>query len=211
MDRNIQEILSRSVYSKGADLLTKRTLFQIIDFNQHFDASIDWRDQAVGLADTFHELGQRILVLHMVVLAIIEDHWEDLDQDWRDCFNDDFLTFAYKKYNRRPKTVRADLRAVRVFVLNSKTAKPFGTVEIPARTLSGEVRRDDQGEMVTEHVEWDPLKTDLAKLKVAVPLVEQGKMTDKTWGMIMDEKVSSSDMIKQIYKDTEDDPHSGIH
>lgn len=207
MDQNIQEILSKSIYSQGADLLTKRTLFEICQFNSRFDGSAEWQDQVLALADTFHRLGQGISVIYMVVLAIIEDRWEELDYNWRSYFDDDFYVFVFKKYGRKPKTVNADLRAVRTFVLGSPVAKPFGTVEIPKRTVSGDIEKNDQGEPVTQLVEWDPLQTDLAKLKVAVPLVEQGKMDRKTWSMIMDDKVSSSEMVKRIYENNKDEPH----
>jgi len=207
MDRSIQEILSRSLYSQGADLLTKRTLQELLKFNHEFDGSIQARDQLVAICDTIYELGNGLTVIHAVILAMIEDHWQEFDQAWRETFNNDFITFVWKRYHRKPNTIRADLRAVRTFLLNDKAVKPFGTIEVPKRNLCGELEKDDTGRCLTQRVEWDPTKSSLAKLKVALPLVENNKMTDKTWALLADDKVSSSQMIRTVYAEHVDSPN----
>ena len=200
MDRSIQEILSKSLYSSGASLLTKRTLHELLKFNRDFEDTVEWRDQMIAISDSIYDLGKGLSVIHGVCLAIIEDHWEDLDLEWRKMYQNDFLTFVWKKYNRKPNTVRADLRAIRVFILDNDVAKPFGVIKVPKRDECGEIVRNDVGEVITQEVEWDPLKSTLPKLKAAVPLVEQGAMTKDTWSMMYDDKISSSKMIEAIYE-----------
>lgn len=204
-DQSIQQLLSKSLFTEGADLVIKRTLKELRWFNTSFQP--ESRDQLVAICDTFKEMGEGLSVLHVATLAMIEDHWQEFDQSWRDMWNDDFLVFVYRRYGRKPNTVRADLRAVRIFLLNDKAAAPFGTVEIPRRDVTGAILKDDTGKCLTEQVEWDVTKASLPKLKVAVPLLEQGKMTAQTWSLLADEHVSSSQMVKTVYDIHEDDPH----
>lgn len=209
METSLQEYLSRQLFTGGADLITKRVLKDILKFNQSFgfgDAT-QWRDQLVAITDMIHQLGNGLSVIEAVLLAIMEDRWQQFDIEWRNMYQDDFEVYVWRKYQRKPGTIRADLRAVRIFLLNDKAVKPFGTLELPKRDITGEILKDDNGKLLTERVEWDPTQTTLAKLKVAVPLVEQNKITPKVWSMLADDHVSSSQMVKTIYTETQDDPH----
>ncbi len=207
-DQSIQQLLSRSLYQGGAQIITKRTLQELLRFNEKFDGSIQWRDEIVAISDTIYELGNGLSVVQVVIWAMIEDHWKEFSQEWRNMWDDDFLVFVYRRYGRKPNTVRADLRAVRIFLLDERAAAPFGTVEVPKRDQTGAIVKDEAtGKCLTERIEWDVTKTSLPKLKVAVPLVEQGKMTPQTWGMLADDHISSSQMVKTIYEVTDGDPH----
>ena len=205
MDRNVKEILSRALYKQGAELVTKRVLSDVLKFNNSFEPTVAWRDECISILDTIHGLGNGLSVIEAVLLAMVEEHWAELDEEWRAQYDGDFCTFAFRRYSRRPSTIRADLRAVRVFLLNNETAKPFGMIEVPQRDEAGQIVKDDSGKALTAQVEWDPTKTSLAKLKAAVPLAEQGKMTKQMWSMMSDEHVSSSQMIKTIYEINEQD------
>jgi len=206
-NQSIQSLLSRELYTGGADIITHRTLTEILKLNNECDGSDQWRNQIVAVSDMLYELSNGLSVLHVVVLAIIEDHWESLDVSWRMAYNNDFLAFCYQKYQRKPSTIRADLRAVRTFLLGNSAVVPFGTIEMPKRNQAGLIEKDDTGKIITEQVEWDVTKTTLPKLKLAVPLLEQGKMDDKTWSMLMDDHISSSQMYQKVSETHENDTH----
>lgn len=200
MDRNVKEILGRALYTQGSELITKRVLSDVLRFNSTFEPTVAWRDECISILDTIHGLGNGLSVIEAVLLAIVEDHWAELDEEWKAQYGGDFLTLAFRRYSRRPSTIRSDLRAVRVFLLNNNTVKPFGMIDVPMRDVSGQIQKDENGRALTTQVEWDPTKSTLAKLKVAVPLAEQGKMTRQLWTMMSDDHVSSSQMVKSVYE-----------
>lgn len=204
---NLQNYLSKQLFVGGAELVTKRVLNDVLRLNREFDGSTQWRDQLVSVLDMIHQLGRGLSVIEGVLLAIVEDRWKDFDVEWRQMYSGDFEVFVWRKYGIKPGTLRADLRAVRIFLLDDKAVKPFGSLEVPRRDVTGQIVKDDTGKSLTQRVEWDPTQTSLAKLKAAVPLAVQGKMTANVWSMMADSHISSSQMVKTIYQSTQDDPN----
>ena len=195
--------------SDWADLATRRVFHEIESLYHRFD-QIDraqWVDQACQLLAWLSRARRGLTMAEAYLLAVIQDKWDDLPIEFRQRYRNDFTVFVFQELGRRPKTWQADLRAVRLFLIERKG--PSLSVDVPARDQYGNIVYEN-GRPKMESREWNPLECSLGKLKALVPFVADGRhIPSHVWGMVIDPYANKND-VQHALVDTSSEPSVSV-
>lgn len=182
----------------GSDIIL-RNLFQQIELaaERYEPQSVQWETDILHTLRLCQGIKRGVDSAEAYVLSIIEDRWDDMSIEFRKRYDYQYDVLVLRETGVQPSTMDNYTRAARAF-FGEEGAKPMGLVEVTKYDQFNQPIKKD-GEFQKEYVEFDPKKTNLAKLCVAAPLARQGKLTQQQWNMLADNQVTPDAFKKAIY------------
>jgi hypothetical protein len=201
--------LSKEVVSKEANILTRNLLAEIEKVKQKFQPQdIKWAEEILDILRFVVGAGEGLGLGMLYTLYILKANWDELPLTFRREYEYQFNVLVVKETPVQPNTLDNYFRAVETFVV--KEVKPFGTVEVIKRDRYKNAIVED-GEVIREQVEFDPLKIPISKLTLMRSIVENNQMSPDRWSMLMDSGVSVTEIRNEIYrKEKPDDPDPSL-
>lgn len=192
-------LAGKDIAVEGADIITKR-LFQRIEdaATAYRPQSEEWENDALQALRLCKNVEKGALSAQAYVLAMIQDHWEDMSIAFRREYDFQYDVLVMRETNLMPSTMDNYTRAAKVFY-GEDAKKPLGKVEV---SKYDEYKRPVKvdGEVVKEYQDWDPSRYSISKLALVAPLAKQDKMTPRLWNMVADEQITVEALKKEIYK-----------
>jgi len=194
--------LSNNIASQEANVLTRNLLHEIQKVEEKFQPQDKkWADETLNVLRFCVGAGNGLSLGTIYTLYIYKTHWDDLPIEFRREYNYQFNMLVVRETPVKPETLDNYFRTVKTYIVEGK--KPFGTIEVPKRDQYRNLIVED-GEIITEQKEFDPLEIPITKLTLMRSAVENNEMTDKRWSMLVDPDVRTSEIQAELYK--RDDP-----
>jgi hypothetical protein len=134
-------------------------------------------------------------------LAIIGEHWDDVDFNIRKNYGLSFKAFAVSVTGKQWSTIDNLLRTARIWFINK--VRPTSPIEVLVREPDGAPVMQDNGKPKTKFVEFEPFLVDMSKLLFMNSRANNDKMTPRLWSMLADDYFTCDDV--RVANLTEDD------
>lgn len=175
----------------------ERVIHEITQWDHNFEPeSGEWLQKILDLLSLVQGVRRGLSTAEAYIFYILEKRWEELPIDFRNQYHDDFETWVFQVHQRSPMTLRADLRAIRVFMIDGPI--PGGAVRIPERNRLGQVLKDETGGIQYRHIRWNPVHVSLSKLKIAAGAAEQKRLSSEDWSLLADESVGPQELLHHL-------------
>lgn len=186
---------------KGEPVI-ERVIHEITQWDNNFEPeSGEWLHKILDLLSLVQGVRRGLSTAEAYIFSILEKRWIELPVDFRNQYNDDFETWVFQVHRRRPATLRADLRAIRIFMTDKlQTGK---SVKVPMRDTLGQIIRDADGETRYQHIRWNPVHVSLSKLKIAAGAAERGSLSAEDWSLLADEAVGPQELLHHLTEETD--------
>lgn len=174
----------------GAVATTKRLLSEIANLSRHFldcekpDQTDNWLVQIEQMFQFCQGIEEGSLKGQAALLINMQSLWDDLPENFRDKWNNDFWYYAKTKTGRDQGTLENHMRAVRTFMIGK--AAPEGPVAVLVRDAKGVPVLDSAGSPTVKYVPWDPTTVPMSKLVAVAGRANAKQMTPKLWSMTAD-------------------------
>lgn len=191
-------IADKDLGLEAADIITRNLFQQIENVSERYQPQSSlWEADILQALRLCKGVESASKSAQAYVLAIIEDHWDDMSIDFRRQYDFQYSVLVMRETDVQPSTMDNYTRAARVFYAGDK--KPLGLVAVTKYDqFNRPVVKD--GEVQKEYVEFDPSRISISKLSVAAPLAKQDKLTPTQWAMLADKQITVEALKKELYK-----------
>lgn len=192
----LQEQLDHSVATLAAENVLIRLFSDLDKLNEAPTHDIVWVKDVFNVMTFAQAVETGFGHAKAYTLAVLKTHWEEIPLDIRKQYGFSFMGMAKAVTGKQASTIDNYVRTAGIWFIEKVT--PGKPVDITVRDNEGRPIRDDNGQIITKSVEFNPFMVDLSKLLAVNSRASRGEMTPRLWEMLADPHFTCEDVQLEV-------------